>query len=487
MLSALFLINAKGEIIIYRLYRDDVSLSAANAFRLQVIAAKEAGASAPVRAIDGNTFLYVRHKDMFFVAVTRSNSNAAMVFSFLYAVLDIFRGYFEEDFDEDAIRDNFTLVYELLDEILDFGYPQNCALDVLKMYINLGSLRAATSAAADKQMTSTITGARDWRREGIVHKKNEVFIDVDESVNLLVSSNGTVLKNDVSGRIMMKAQLTGMPECKLGLNDKVVLDKDSGKSKAAADPAKKKAVGVDIDDCTFHRCVQLGKFDADRTITFVPPDGQWRVRARGGRVCSAPLPTNLPACTAAAAASSLSARPPARPLRLPAFLRARAGEFELMRYRITDNVNLPFRVIPVIEEQGKTRVVMNVKAIANFSSQLFASNVAISVPVPPNTANCRIAVGIGRAKYEPEKNAVVWRVKRFPGGTEVVLNGEIEMVASTKGKAWVRPPIQVDFQVPMFTASGLHVRSLKIYERSNYQTTKWVRSVTRAGSYQIRT
>ncbi len=43
---------------------------------LQVIAAKEAGASAPGRNIDGSTFLYVRHKDMFFVAVTRSNSNA---------------------------------------------------------------------------------------------------------------------------------------------------------------------------------------------------------------------------------------------------------------------------------------------------------------------------------------------------------------------------------------------------------------------------
>lgn len=255
---------------------------------------------------------------------------AAMTFAFLYAMIDIFKGYFEEDFDEDAIRDNFTLVYELLDEVLDFGYPQNCALDVLKMYINLGSVRAATSAAADKQMTSTITGARDWRREGIVHKKNEVFIDVDESVNLLVSSNGTVLKNDVSGKIMMKAQLTGMPECKLGLNDKVVLDKDAGGGKGGAGGGgKKKTAGVDIDDCTFHRCVQLGKFDADRTITFVPPD----------------------------------------------------GEFELMKYRITENVNLPFRIIPVIEEQGKTRVVMNIKAIANFSSQLFATNVAISIPV----------------------------------------------------------------------------------------------------------
>jgi len=42
----------------------------------QVIAAKEAGSAAPVRNIEGNTFLYTRHKDMFFVAVTRTNANA---------------------------------------------------------------------------------------------------------------------------------------------------------------------------------------------------------------------------------------------------------------------------------------------------------------------------------------------------------------------------------------------------------------------------
>lgn len=298
------------------------------------------------------------------------------------------------------------------------------------MYINLGALRAPTNAAADKQMTSTITGARDWRREGIVHKKNEVFIDVDESVNLLVSTNGSVLKNDVSGKINMKALLSGMPEAKLGLNDKVTLDRDSRTSSAN----RKGGASVDIDDCTFHRCVQLGKFDADRTITFVPPD----------------------------------------------------GEFELMKYRISENVNLPFRLIPVVEEHGKTRCVVNVKAIANFSSQLFATNVVIKVPVPYNTARANINVGTGRAKYEPEHNAIVWRVRRFPGGSEVVLHADVELIMSAKGKAWVRPPISVDFTVPMFTASGLHVRSLKIYERTNYVTTKWVRYVTRAGTYQIR-
>jgi hypothetical protein len=201
------------------------------------------------------------------------------------------------------------------------------------MYINLGSLKVPMASAEEKKMTSMITGARDWRRDGIVHKKNEVFIDVLESVNLLVSATGAVLRNDVTGQVMMRSQLSGMPECKLGLNDKLVLDRDAGggaaKAGAGGAGGRKKASGVELDDVQFHRCVQLGKFDADRTITFVPPD----------------------------------------------------GDFELMKYRIADSVNLPFRLIPVIEEQGKTRVVMNVKAIANFSSQLFATNVTFKIPV----------------------------------------------------------------------------------------------------------
>ena len=38
----------------------------------------------------------------------------------------------------------------------------------------------------------------------------------------------------------------------------------------------------------------------------------------------------------------------------------------------------------------------------------------------------------------------------------------------------------------MFTGSGLVVRYLKIVEKSGYETVKWVRYMTRAGSYQIR-
>ena len=42
-----------------------------------------------------------------------------------------------------------------------------------------------------------------------------------ESVNLLVNSNGTVVRSEVVGALKMRTFLSGMPECKLGLNDKV--------------------------------------------------------------------------------------------------------------------------------------------------------------------------------------------------------------------------------------------------------------------------
>lgn len=39
----------------------------------------------------------------------------------------------------------------------------------------------------------------------------------------------------------------------------------------------------------------------------------------------------------------------------------------------------------------------------------------------------------------------------------------------------------------MFTASGLHVRFLKVFEKGNYHSIKWVRYLTKAnGGYQIR-
>ena len=80
-----------------------------------------------------------------------------------------------------------------------------------------------------------------------------------------------------------------------------------------------------------------------------------------------------------------------------------------------------------------------------------------------------------------------YRLPRIQGGQECTLSGTAQLTATTHRQAWARPPIDVDFQVLMFTASGLLVRFLKVFEKSNYHSIKWVRYLTKAnGGYQIR-
>eukprot|EP00913_Durusdinium_trenchii_P025030 g23495.t1 len=53
-------------------------------------------------------------------------------------------------------------------------------------------------------------------------------------------------------------------------------------------------------------------------------------------------------------------------------------------------------------------------------------------------------------------------------------------------KVDVRPPITMNFEVPQFTASGLRVRFLKVQEKSQYKPVKWIRYLTKAGTYEHR-
>jgi AP-2 complex subunit mu-1 len=90
---------------------------------------------------------------------------------------------------EESVKNNFVLIYELLDEILDYGYPQKTDSGILKTYITQQGVRSQ-STEEQKQITSQVTGQIGWRREGIKYRRNELFLDVLESVNLLMSPQG---------------------------------------------------------------------------------------------------------------------------------------------------------------------------------------------------------------------------------------------------------------------------------------------------------
>jgi AP-2 complex subunit mu-1 len=115
MLSGILVFNQKGENLIFRAFRNDCRPRLADVFRIQVIS--NAQVRSPILTLGSTTFSHVKHENIYLVAITKSNANAALVFEFLYRLIQLGRGYFGK-FDEEAVKNNFVLVYELLDGLL---------------------------------------------------------------------------------------------------------------------------------------------------------------------------------------------------------------------------------------------------------------------------------------------------------------------------------------------------------------------------------
>ncbi|KAM8765728.1 AP-1 complex subunit mu-2 isoform 1-T1 [Rhynchonycteris naso] len=452
--SAVFILDVKGKPLISRNYKGDVAMSEIEQFMPLLMQREEEGALAPLLSHGRVHFLWIKHSNLYLVATTLKNANASLVYSFLYKTVEVFSEYFKE-LEEESIRDNFVIVYELLDELMDFGFPQTTDSKILQEYITQQGNKLETGKS---RVPPTVTNAVSWRSEGIKYKKNEVFIDVIESVNLLVSphdftpplpqsggrrggplpadpqspcvhsqvnANGSVLLSEIVGTIKLKVFLSGMPELRLGLNDRVLFEL-TGRSKNKS---------VELEDVKFHQCVRLSRFDNDRTISFIPPD----------------------------------------------------GDFELMSYRLSTQVKPLIWIESVIEKFSHSRVEIMVKAKGQFKKQSVANGVEISVPVPSDADSPRFKTSVGSAKYMPEKNIVIWSIKSFPGGKEYLMRAHFGLPSVEKEEEEGRPPIGVKFEIPYFTVSGIQVRYMKIIEKSGYQALPWVRYITQSGDYQLRT
>jgi AP-2 complex subunit mu-1 len=262
-----------------------------------------------------------------------------------------------------------------------------------------------------------------------------VYIDVVECINLLISKTGEIIKSEVMGTIAVKSLLSGWPECKFGMNDKLQISQNNVKK------ANSTGKGISIEDIRFHQCVKLSDFNKDRTITFIPPD----------------------------------------------------GVFELMTYRVSENVIIPFKVFCNIIETPRPDnpsipqgIDLDLSVKALFEKTLYAQDVVVKVQIPKNAANVKTHANSGRAKHEVDKGAIVWRIKKLYGDKDIKLKCEVPLIPVKNPTAWMRNPISMEFNIQMFTASGLRVRYFQVVEKANYKPYKWIRYITKAGDFQFR-
>ena len=86
-----------------------------------------------------------------------------------------------------------------------------------------------------------------------------------------------------------------------------------------------------------------------------------------------------------------------------------------MTYRVSANINLPFKITPVIQEYPEdNKIEFSVKLRSIYEHSDYANSIVVKIPIPPNTADVKIfSDGSGKGKYEPDKSAIFWRIKKF--------------------------------------------------------------------------
>jgi AP-1 complex subunit mu len=135
MASALFFLDLKGKTLLARNYRGDIPMSSVENFPVLLSEAEEeSSAVPPCFSHEGINYLYIRHNNLYLLALTKRNTNAAEILLFLHKIVEVFTEYFKE-LEEESIRDNFVVIYELLDEMMDFGYPQTTESKILQEYV----------------------------------------------------------------------------------------------------------------------------------------------------------------------------------------------------------------------------------------------------------------------------------------------------------------------------------------------------------------
>uniref|UniRef100_A0A667Y2K8 Adaptor related protein complex 3 subunit mu 1 n=1 Tax=Myripristis murdjan TaxID=586833 RepID=A0A667Y2K8_9TELE len=98
-----------------------------------------------------------------------------------------------------VIKDNVVIVYELLEEMLDNGFPLATESNVLKEMIRPPTIL--------RSVVNTLTGSSNvgetlptgqlstipWRRAGVKYTNNEAYFDVIEEIDAILDKSGTIV------------------------------------------------------------------------------------------------------------------------------------------------------------------------------------------------------------------------------------------------------------------------------------------------------
>jgi AP-3 complex subunit mu len=301
--------------------------------------------------------------------------------------------------------------------MIDNGYPITTEISLLKDLVKVPqSVVKSVVNTAMNLKTSSGHGRSPvpWRKAGIRYATNEIFFDLIEEMSCIVDVNGMSVLCEINGRIHANCKLSGMPDLLLQFKEPSL-----------------------IEDCYFHPCVRYSRYEQDRSVSFVPPD----------------------------------------------------GEFDLMHYQVT---NIPMSPIYCRSQlsfsddgaRGNVNIMLGLRHTMGKTLE----DVRVDIPLPALETH-NLHPSQGTIVYDAKNKLLRWNVgKIFPEkkDTNPSITGHLTLPPKTKIAKSGPSAVMLYFKLPTVALSGMKVDSVQL-KTENYKPYKGVRYMTGAGRFEIRT
>ncbi|KAM3586183.1 hypothetical protein VKS41_002711 [Umbelopsis sp. WA50703] len=435
MINSLFVVNGQGKIIIEKHWRSIISRQIVDIFSDESAKFLASGPTTiagstteknskdvaftkedvpPIIETSKYLLLHVLRDGLVWLCPVDKEVDPLLVFEMIHRIIDILVDYLG-DVSEASIRDNFVTVYQLLEEMMDYGYPLTTEPNALKQIIlpptimNKVMNTVAAASGVGQKLPQSAMSSIPWRKAGVKYAQNEIYFDIVEEIDATIEANGSIVSCEAHGNVNVNCRLSGMPDLALNFINHRILD-----------------------DVSFHPCVRYQKWESDKILSFVPPD----------------------------------------------------GHFSLMSYRVNlpGQQILPLQVKPQFYNTGnggKFDISINPRSTDGKPIE----KIVVTIPMTKSAATVNATCNVGQYMYDPVTKSIKWEISKIQIRDRTpMLSGTYSSSSATHD---IGTTISLQFQISMFAVSGLKVDTLRLF-REGYKPYKGVRSVTKAGKFQIR-
>lgn len=400
MIKSIFIVNCSNDIIYQKNYSKYIDKGVLVPFYDKLTTIPNYSEIPPVINCNSYCIFHFCHElptnSVYFIAITETDVPPLFISTFLQRIRIVLRYcYPDGHFNDQILKEDFLRLSQIMDQLVDGGFPFISEPNTIESLLcNNGNVQqmiekvftGEISVSYDKDALGSRT--LPWRRDNVVHKSNEILFDVNERLTTIFNLvTGRSTRTEVIGEVICLCSLTGVPDITLKFENPQIMD-----------------------DVSFHPCIRINKWEQQKVLSFVPPD----------------------------------------------------GKFNLFNYRVRGNLQPPIKLggqIKWTDMKGMIDLTVfsnNIVSSGSLRSEVI--NQQLVIDFPSNVTSCELIVNIGKYTFDSVKHKLIWTIGRNDPKVLPNISGTVNRSMYEETDCFTK--VYMNFSIINYAASGLRFKHL---------------------------